>query len=676
MVYIGGGNVEHSHHASSHHEHGETHHAHTGGHEGMIEAYKRRFFVSLGLTIPILILSDMIQEWAGFELTFPYEKETLFVLATIVYVYGGWLFLKGSIDELRQRNPGMMLLIGLAISVAYFYSVAIVFGYGHGHDFFWELATLIVIMLLGHWIEMRSIMGASNALQQLVRLLPSVAHRIRGNDIEDVPVSAIATGDMILVKPGEQIPVDGELLNGRTTVDESMLTGESMPVEKETGDVVIAGSINQEGSMTISTTNTGESTYLAKVIDLVKQAQESKSKTQNLANRAAKLLFYVAIGAGVLTFVIWVALGYPVSTAVERMVTVMVISCPHALGLASPLVVAVSTSLSAKRGLLIRNRTQFEEARHLDAVIFDKTGTLTQGDFGVTDIEATSAYTEEDVLRLAAAVETASQHPLARGILREAEVRELTLPEVVDFASITGVGLEGRVDGAHVQIVSPRYIREHELAIDEVAFNRLSTAGKTVVFTLRDGDLVGMIALADMVRDEAKETVRALKDRGVRPIMLTGDNRKVADWVASQLHIEEVYAEVLPDDKSRQVQTVQADGSKVAMVGDGINDAPALAQADVGIAIGSGTDVAVETADIVLVRSNPKDVLSILDLSRNTYNKMIQNLWWAAGYNIVAIPLAAGVLAPLGVILSPAVGAVLMSLSTVIVALNARTLRI
>ncbi|MCT4796428.1 copper-translocating P-type ATPase [Exiguobacterium alkaliphilum] len=642
----------------------------------MIEAYKRRFFVSLGLTIPILILSDMIQEWAGFELTFPYEKETLFVLATIVYVYGGWPFLKGSIDELRQRNPGMMLLIGLAISVAYFYSVAIVFGYGHGHDFFWELATLIVIMLLGHWIEMRSIMGASNALQQLVRLLPSVAHRISGNDIEDVPVSAIATGDMILVKPGEQIPVDGELLNGRTTVDESMLTGESMPVEKETGDVVIAGSINQEGSMTISTTNTGESTYLAKVIDLVKQAQESKSKTQNLANRAAKLLFYVAIGAGVLTFVIWVALGYPVSTAVERMVTVMVISCPHALGLASPLVVAVSTSLSAKRGLLIRNRTQFEEARHLDAVIFDKTGTLTQGDFGVTDIEATSAYTEEDVLRLAAAVETASQHPLARGILREAEARELTLPEVVDFASITGVGLEGRVDGAHVQIVSPRYIREHELAIDEVAFNRLSTAGKTVVFTLRDGDLVGMIALADMVRDEAKETVRALKDRGVRPIMLTGDNRKVADWVASQLHIEEVYAEVLPDDKSRQVQTVQADGSKVAMVGDGINDAPALAQADVGIAIGSGTDVAVETADIVLVRSNPKDVLSILDLSRNTYNKMIQNLWWAAGYNIVAIPLAAGVLAPLGVILSPAVGAVLMSLSTVIVALNARTLRI
>ncbi|MCC5891039.1 heavy metal translocating P-type ATPase [Exiguobacterium sp.] len=652
------------------------HDSHTGGHEGMIEAYKRRFFVSLGLTIPILILSDMIQEWVGFELTFPYEKETLFVLATIVYIYGGWPFLKGSIDELRQRNPGMMMLIGLAISVAYFYSVAIVFGYGHGHDFFWELATLIVIMLLGHWIEMRSIMGASNALQQLVRLLPSVAHRINGSDTEDVPVSALVTGDLILVKPGEQIPVDGELLKGRTTVDESMLTGESIPVEKETGDVVIAGSINQEGSMTIATTSTGESTYLAKVIDLVKEAQESKSKTQNLANRAAKLLFYVAVGAGVLTFVIWLALGYPVSMAVERMVTVMVISCPHALGLAAPLVVAVSTSLSAKRGLLIRNRTQFEEARHLDAIIFDKTGTLTQGDFGVTDIEAASAYTEDEVLRLAAAVEMASQHPLARGILREAEKRHLTLPEVVDFASITGVGLEGRVDGGHVQVVSPRFIRENGLSIDEVTFDQLSDAGKTVVFTLRDGELVGMIALADMVRSEAKETVRALKDRGVRSIMLTGDNRKVADWVASQLHIEEVYAEVLPDDKSRQVQNVQADGSKVAMVGDGINDAPALAQADVGIAIGSGTDVAVETADIVLVRSNPKDVLTILDLSRNTYNKMIQNLWWAAGYNIVAIPLAAGVLAPFGIILSPAIGAVLMSLSTVIVALNARTLKL
>jgi len=667
------------------HEHQSTPHAahdvhqedgHGDHHEGMIADFKRRFFVSLGLTVPILLLSDMIQEWAGFDLSFTYDQETLFVLATIVYLYGGWPFLKGSIDELRARNPGMMMLIGLAISVAYFYSVAIVFGYGDGHDFFWELATLIVIMLLGHWVEMRSIMGASNALQELVRLLPSIAHRLTGEDTEDVPVSAIRKGDLILVKPGEQVPVDGTMLKGHTTVDESMLTGESLPVEKGAGDLVIAGSINQEGSMTIETTDTGESTYLSKVIELVSEAQQSKSRTQNLANRAAKLLFFIAVGAGVLTFAIWLMLGYPLSMAVERMVTVMVISCPHALGLASPLVVAVSTALSAKRGLLIRNRTQFEEARQLEAIIFDKTGTLTQGNFGVTDLKPQTPYTEEELLRLAADVEMASQHPLARGILQAAEERRLAFDPVDSFESITGVGLQGRIDDVLVQVVSPRYVRQQDILIEEEAFEQLSASGKTVVFVLRDGVLVGMIALADMVREEARDTVSALRERGVRSIMLTGDNRKVAHWVADQLGIDEVYAEVLPDDKSRQVKKIQAEGRKVGMVGDGINDAPALAQADVGIAIGSGTDVAVETADIVLVRSNPGDVLSVLDLSRNTYNKMIQNLWWAAGYNIVALPLAAGVLAPIGILLSPAVGAVLMSLSTVIVALNARTLRI
>ncbi len=669
---------EHEHHSTSHEAHDDHHQedGHGNHHEGMIADFKRRFFVSLGLTLPILLLSDMIQEWAGFDLSFAYDQETLFILATVVYLYGGWPFLKGSIDEWRERNPGMMMLIGLAISVAYFYSVAIVFGYGDGHDFFWELATLIVIMLLGHWIEMRSIMGASNALQELVRLLPSVAHRLTGEKSEDVPVSALRKGDLILVKPGEQVPVDGTILKGHTTVDESMLTGESLPVEKETGNLVIAGSINQEGSMTIETTGTGESTYLSKVIELVSEAQESKSRTQNLANRAAKLLFFVAVGAGVLTFAIWLLLGYPVSMAVERMVTVMVISCPHALGLASPLVVAVSTALSAKRGLLIRNRTQFEEARQLDAIIFDKTGTLTQGDFGVTDLKPQAPYTEEELLRLAAGVEMASQHPLARGILQAAEERRLAFDPVDSFESITGVGLQGRIDDALVQVVSPRHVRQQDILIEEEAFEQLSASGKTVVFVLRDGVLVGMIALADMVREEAKDTVQALKERGVRSIMLTGDNRKVAHWVADQLGIEEVYAEVLPDDKSRQVKKIQAEGRKVGMVGDGINDAPALAQADVGIAIGSGTDIAVETADIVLVRSNPGDVLSVLDLSRNTYNKMIQNLWWAAGYNIVALPLAAGVLAPVGILLSPAIGAVLMSLSTVIVALNARTLRI
>ena len=665
----------HIHHEHTHHEDQQmsaSHHEH----EGMIGDFKKRFLVSLVLTIPILLLSKMIQEWSGINISFPYDDVVLLLLSTIVYFYGGWPFLKGSINEIRQKNPGMMMLIALAISVAYFYSVAIIFGFGQGHDFFWELATLIDIMLLGHWIEMKSIMGASNALQELVKLLPSVAHRVKDGKVEEVPVNELEAGDLIRIKPGEQVPVDGKIVEGTTTIDESMLTGESLPVDKQENDTVIAGSINQEGGLTVETTGTGEGTYLSKVIGLVSEAQSSKSRTQNLADRAAKILFYLAVGAGVLTFVIWIVLGYSVSTAIERMVTVMVISCPHALGLAAPLVVSVSTALSAKRGLLIRNRTQFEEARKLDAVIFDKTGTLTQGNFGVTDVMASTGISEEEVLRLAGAIEQSSQHPLARGILTEVQRRKLDLPSVAGFGSMTGIGLEGTVEGKQVRVVSPRYVRDKQLEIDEVTFEDLSEEGKTVVFVLKDTELIGMIALADLVREEAKKTVQELKEKGIQSIMLTGDNQKVASWVASQLEIDQVYAEVLPDDKSRQVRQVQAEGKKVGMVGDGINDAPALAQADVGIAIGSGTDVAVETADIVLVKSNPKDVLSVIELSQKTYNKMIQNLWWAAGYNIITIPLAAGILAPYGIILSPAIGAVLMSLSTVIVAINAKTLRI
>ncbi|MEK4647722.1 MULTISPECIES: heavy metal translocating P-type ATPase [Exiguobacterium] len=665
----------HIHHEHTHHEDQQmsaSHHEH----EGMIGDFKKRFLVSLMLTIPILLLSKMIQEWSGINISFPYDDVVLLLLSTIVYFYGGWPFLKGSLDEMKQKNPGMMMLIALAISVAYFYSVGIILGLGEGHDFFWELATLIDIMLLGHWIEMKSIMGASNALQELVKLLPSIAHRIDDEKIEDIAVSELQTGDVILIKPGEQVPVDGKIIKGATTVDESMLTGESLPIEKKMDDNVIAGSINQEGSLTVETKNTGEGTYLSKVIELVSEAQASKSKTQNLANRAAKILFYVAVFAGVLTFIIWLALGYPLSIAIERMVTVMVISCPHALGLAAPLVVSVSTALSAKKGLLIRNRTQFEEARKLDAIIFDKTGTLTQGNFGVTDLMPVDEISSNELLRLAAGVERSSQHPLAKGVVKRAEELQLSLPSIEDFMSITGVGLEGKVEGTLIRVVSPRYIRQEKITVDELAFEKLSEEGKTVIFVLKNKQLLGMIALADLVREEAKETVTALKNKGINSIMLTGDNKKVAHWVAKQLGIDEVHAEVLPDDKSRQVKNIQLEGRKVAMVGDGINDAPALAQADVGIAIGSGTDVAVETADIVLVRSNPKDVLSILELSRSTYNKMIQNLWWAAGYNIITIPLAAGVLAPYGVILSPAIGAVLMSLSTVIVAVNARTLKI
>ncbi|WP_369835400.1 heavy metal translocating P-type ATPase, partial [Exiguobacterium sp. RIT594] len=663
-------NHEHTQHEDQ--QMGASHHEH----EGMIGDFKKRFLVSLILTVPILLLSKMIQEWSGINISFPYDDVVLLFLSTIVYFYGGWPFLKGSLDEMKQKNPGMMMLIALAISVAYFYSVGIILGLGEGHDFFWELATLIDIMLLGHWIEMKSIMGASNALQELVKLLPSIAHRIDDEKIEDIEVSELQTGDVILIKPGEQVPVDGKIIKGATTVDESMLTGESLPIEKKMDDNVIAGSINQEGSLTVETKNTGEGTYLSKVIELVSEAQASKSKTQNLANRAAKILFYVAVFAGVLTFIIWLALGYPLSIAVERMVTVMVISCPHALGLAAPLVVSVSTALSAKKGLLIRNRTQFEEARKLDAIIFDKTGTLTQGNFGVTDLMPVDEISSNELLRLAAGVERSSQHPLAKGVVKRAEELQLSLPSIEDFMSITGVGLEGKVEGTLIRVVSPRYIRQEKITIDELAFEKLSEEGKTVIFVLKNKQLLGMIALADLVREEAKETVTALKNKGINSIMLTGDNKKVAHWVAKQLGIDEVHAEVLPDDKSRQVKNIQSEGRKVAMVGDGINDAPALAQADVGIAIGSGTDVAVETADIVLVRSNPKDVLAILELSRSTYNKMIQNLWWAAGYNIITIPLAAGVLAPYGVILSPAIGAVLMSLSTVIVAVNARMLKI
>lgn len=455
-----------------------------------------------------------------------------------------------------------MMLIALAISVAYFYSVAIILGFGQGHDFFWELATLIDIMLLGHWIEMKSIMGASNALQELVKLLPSVAHRVKDGKVEEVPVTELEAGDLIRIKPGEQVPVDGKIVEGTTTIDESMLTGESLPVDKQENDTVIAGSINQEGGLTVETTDTGEGTYLSKVIGLVSEAQSSKSRTQNLANRAAKILFYLAVGAGILTFVIWVALGYSVSTAIERMVTVMVISCPHALGLAAPLVVSVSTALSAKRGLLIRNRTQFEEARKLDAIIFDKTGTLTQGNFGVTDVVASTGISDEEVLRLAGAIEQSSQHPLARGIMTEVERRKLDLPSVRGFGSMTGIGLEGTVEGEQVRVVSPRYVRDKQLEIDEATFEGLSEEGKTVVFVLKETQLIGMVALADLVREEAKKTVQELKQKGIQSIMLTGDNRKVASWVASQLEIDQVYAEVLPDDKSRQVKQVQAEGKK------------------------------------------------------------------------------------------------------------------
>ena len=646
----------------------------------MVADFRRRFFVCLALTVPIVALSPMIQDWAGFSFTFPGAVWVLTVLASVVYGYGGWPFLAGMVRELKDRRPGMMTLVAMAISVAFFYSLAVVAGVD-GMLFFWETATLIDLMLVGHWIEMRSVMGASKALEELARLMPDEAHRLRGDgSVEEVPTSILRAGDRVRIKASEKIPADGRVLDGRSAVSEAALTGESVPVEKGEGDEVIAGSINGTGALTVEVQKTGEEAYLSQVIGLVREAQASKSKTQDLANRAAFYLTIIALTVGALTFVAWfffteAALAF----AVERAVTVMVIACPHALGLAIPLVVAVSTSLSARNGLLIRDRAAFERARELDALVFDKTGTLTEGRFGVTDVLAASGVTDDDLLATAAAVEAGSEHPIAAGIVRTAQDRGLALPEVRDFEAITGQGVRAAVGTATIEILSPGALRAAEVEIpvglDERA-GALGREGKTVVWVVRDGRVAGALALADVVRAESREAIERLHEMGIEAIMLTGDKREVAEHVARQIGIDRVLAEVLPDQKAATIRELKAEGKVVAMTGDGVNDAPALATADVGIAVGAGTDVAVETADVILARSDPRDAVRIVALAKATYRKMIQNLWWAAGYNIVAIPLAAGVLAWAGIVLSPAVGAVLMSLSTVIVAINARFLRL
>ncbi|MBH0157195.1 copper-translocating P-type ATPase [Fictibacillus sp. 5RED26] len=649
---------------------------HNGHHDHMIDDFKKRFYISLLLTIPILILSPMIQMFFGFNITFPSSMLVLFTLSTVVFFYGGWPFISGLIDEIKQKNPGMMTLIGLAIISAYIYSTLTVFGY-EGENFFWELATLVDIMLLGHWIEMKSIMKASNSLEALIKLMPQEAHLIQENgDVMDVSVSELKKHDKILIKPGEKVPADGVVIKGVSNVNESMLTGESVPVEKEKDHNIIAGSINGEGSLTILIKNIGEETYLSQVIKLVQDAQATKSKTQALSDRAAKWLFYIALCASLTTLIIWLLLGYDFYIALERMVTVLVISCPHALGLAVPLVIARSTTLSAKNGLLIRNRTSFEDARNLDSIVFDKTGTLTKGEFGVTDIITEANKDENDLLQLAASIESQSEHPIAKGIVEEANKRNIKLLEVEEFKSITGKGLQGIIKSKAVKVMSPRYVIEESIAFDSTTYKKLSNEGKTVSFILINDELYGMIALADQVKDTAYRAIEKLKEKNIRTIMLTGDNQQVANWVGKKLKLDEIFSEVLPHQKADQIKKIKSSGQKVAMTGDGVNDAPALASADLGIAIGAGTDVAMETADIILARSNPEDVVSIIDLSRATYKKMLQNLWWAAGYNIFALPLAAGILYPYGILLDPAVGAVLMSLSTIIVAINAQLLKI
>ena len=649
---------------------------HSAHHAHNVADFKQRFWICLAATVPVLALSPMIQHFLGFGARFRFAGDgyILFLLASFIFVYGGFPFLKGLLDELKAKQPGMMTLIALAITIAYIYSAAVVFGLA-GEDFFWELATLIDIMLLGHWIEMRSVMGASRALEELARLMPSDAHR-QGQDgtLTDVPLSDLKAGDKVLVKPGEKAPADGIVLEGETSVNEAMLTGESRPVAKGPGAAVIGGSINGEGSMVVEIRKTGKDSYLSQVIELVRQAQESRSRTQDLANRAALWLTLIAIGAGASTLIAWLAFaGRPLAFALERMVTVMITACPHALGLAAPLVVAVSTAISAKNGLLIRDRAAFERARKIQAIIFDKTGTLTEGRFGVTDTLVLNAEIDEGTLvRYAAAVEAHSEHPIATGIVSAAPK---DVPPVTEFKALPGRGAEGIVEGRAVKVVSPGYLREHGIEMTDTRIERLSAQGKTVIFVLVDGRLAGALALADVIRPESREAVAKLKAMGIQCMMLTGDNRLVAKWVAEELGLDDYFAEVLPKEKAEKIKEVQARGLVVAMVGDGVNDAPALAQADIGIAIGAGTDVAVETADIVLVKSNPLDAVAILGLARATYRKMVQNLAWATGYNAFAIPLAAGVLYRFGILLSPAMGAVLMSLSTVIVAINARLLR-
>jgi len=649
---------------------------HEHSHVQMVDDFRRRFWISLALTAPALATSEMLQHLLGLRgtLAFPGDRYVEFAFASAIYVYGGRPFLTGLVDELRQRLPGMMTLVALAITVAYAYSTLVVFGLP-GNVFFWETATLIDIMLLGHWIEMRSVLGASRALEQLVRLLPAEAHRLRGDgSLEEVPLDVLRPGDRVLVKPGEKIPMDGLVVQGRTSVNQAMLTGESQPVEKGNGDQVIGGAVNGEGAITVAVKRTGAETYLSQVVELVRRAQETRSRTQDLADRAALWLTLVAIGGGTVTLVAWLAVGREFSFALERMVTVMVITCPHALGLAVPLVVAVSTSLSARSGLLIRDRSAFERAREVAAVVFDKTGTLTEGRFGVTDVVALEGRDERDVLRLGAALESRSEHPIAAGIVQAATERGVTYPVPDDFAAIAGKGAQGTVGGVKVKVVSPGFLTAHGLAVADSRVTRLADQGKTVVYVLADGKVVGAIALADIIRPESREALDRLKAMGIKPIMLTGDSSAVARWVAGELGFDEYFAEVLPDQKAATINDVKRRGLTVAMVGDGVNDAPALVAADVGIAIGAGTDVAIESADIVLVRSDPRDVPVIVGLARATYRKMVQNLWWATGYNAVAIPLAAGVLARAGILLSPAVGAVLMSVSTVVVALNAQLL--
>jgi P-type Cu2+ transporter len=669
-----------NHHQHAGHRHGKQDHAGHDQHAGHSpEMFRDKFWLSLILTVPVVYWAAHVQMIFGYQApTFPGSAWISPILGTFVFFYGGLVFLKGAWRELRVRLPGMMTLISLAISVAFIFSWVVQLGLIDADAIWWELATLVTIMLLGHWIEMRSISQAQGALRELAKLLPDTATRVTATGEERVPIGELSEGDIVLVRPGESVPADGLIQKGTSDLNEAMITGESRPVKKKEGDEVIAATINGEGSLRIQVTGTGEKTKLFGIMRLVADAQTSKSRTQHLADRAARILTGVAIVAGVLTLVIWQFIGAPIDFSIVRVVTVLVIACPHALGLAVPLVVAISTTLGARNGLLVRDRLGLEEARNLDTVIFDKTGTLTLGEFRVVELSVAEGEHEESMLRIAAGVESESEHPIARGIVMTAKERQLDVPPADGFRAVTGKGVAASIEGVEYHMGGPALLEAEKAEVPDSLRKSASAAagrGQAAIYLLRGGKALAVFAVADAIREESREAVRALHDRGIEVAMLTGDAQAVADAVAAELRIETVFAQVLPEDKAAKVRELQDQGKKVAMVGDGVNDAPALATADIGIAIGAGTDVAVEAGHIVLVRSDPRDIPKIVALSGATYRKMLQNLWWAAGYNIFAIPLAAGVLAAWGILLTPAVGAVLMSASTVVVAINAQLLK-
>lgn len=653
-----------------------------GGHMMHMGNLKQKFWVALILTIPVILLTPMMGLDLPFQFTFPGSDWLVLIVATFLFIYGGKPFLQGAQMELTERKPAMMTLIALGISVAYIYSVwAFIANHflstvPHQMDFFWELATLITIMLLGHWLEMNAISSAGSAVEKMAALLPGQAHVLQADgSLQDIELAALQAQQQVVVKAGEKIPADGRVVAGQSAVNEALVTGEAKLIEKTPGAQVIGGAVNGTGTLTIEVTGTGETGYLSQVMKLVQQAQQHKSQAENLADKVAGWLFYAATIIGLVTFIVWLSLS-GLNVALERTVTVLVIACPHALGLAIPLVVARSTALGATHGLLLRNRNALEAAKQIDTVLMDKTGTLTEGNFKVKSVVAFDQESQDDILRLMAALEANASHPLAVGILAAAKAKKLVLPTATDVKQLSGVGLQGRIDQVDYAIVTAAYLQQKQLDFEQTVYDNLAAQGNSISFLLRGEQVLGLVAQGDQIKPNAADFIQHLKAQGIRPVMLTGDNQAAAALVAQQLGIDDFHAQLLPEDKTKMVAQYQAQGQRVLMVGDGVNDAPSLAAAEIGVAIGAGTDVAIDSADVVLVRSDPADIINFLNLAQRTMRKMVQNLWWGAGYNIVALPLAAGILAPIGVLLSPAVGAVLMSLSTIVVAINALTLKL